>query len=141
MSRAVRLQPLLQLAEQQCEDAGRDYAAALQQVRDQEQRLTELHEHRREYSAGLAGGGGAVDPRRLHQYRLFLERLDEAIEQQSRLVERCRSACSARESHWQQRRQREEALSTMIERQHEREREGERRAEQRAMDEFAARKR
>ncbi len=106
MTRSQRLQPLLKVKQQHQDDAARQLAAQEQALAEQQARLDALRQYAEEYA--LAGSGSVTNPALLANRLAFRARLDQAITQQSRVVdasrersgvERARLMLASRETH------------------------------------------
>lgn len=106
MTRSQRLQPLLKVKQQHQDDAARQLAAQEQALAEQQARLDALRQYAEEYA--LAGNGRVTNPALLANRLAFRARLDQAIAQQSRVVdasrersgvERARLMLASRETH------------------------------------------
>lgn len=106
MTRSQRLQPLLKVKQQHQDEAARQLAAQEQALADQKARLEALRQYADEYA--LAGDGSVTNPALLANRLAFRARLDQAIAQQSRVVdasrerseiERTRLLLASRETH------------------------------------------
>lgn len=130
-SRADRLQPAVEQAQRRQKDALQRLADHQQKLAQAEQQLDELKRYRRDYSLG--DGGLTVSA--LLNRQQFVERIDQAIEQQGRLIERLgRQLDSARE-RWLQAHAREHALDSVVDRLRKQEAQREERLEQAEVDE------
>jgi flagellar protein FliJ len=141
MTRAKRLAPVQNLAD----DAQRRLAQSLamfeRRVSDAETKLTELERYRAEYEKQFtqrAGQGiGAMD---LRDYQTFLARLAEAIRQQQTIVQRMRVERDAERGRWQGAAKRVKVLDRVVEQWNAEELRTRNRAEQRESDERGQRK-
>jgi flagellar FliJ protein len=130
-ARSERLQPAVDQAQRREQDA-------LQRLADQQRRmayvqkqLEDLERYRREYSLGA--GGLTVSA--LLNRQQFVDRIDQAIVQQVREVERQRRVLEAARLQWLQTHARERALDSVVERFRAQEQQSEQRQEQAEMDE------
>ena len=130
-ARSERLQPAVDQAHRREQDA-------LQRLADQQRRmayvqkqLEDLERYRREYSLGA--GGLTVSA--LLNRQQFVDRIDQAIVQQVREVERQRRVLEAARLQWLQTHARERALDSVVERFRAQEQQSEQRQEQAEMDE------
>lgn len=134
-----RLELLLQLAETESDAAVRvvaDRRAALAKASD---RLEELTRYREEYSRHLgsaqAGGFGV----QMREHRRFLDRLNTAVDQQRRDLQRIRGGVEAALAAWMDARKRLSTLGNAANRFKALDRKEAVRREQRLSDEFSAR--
>jgi flagellar FliJ protein len=130
-ARSERLQPAVDQAQRREQDA-------LQRLADQQRRmayvqkqLEDLERYRKEYSLGA--GGLTVSA--LLNRQQFVDRIDQAIVQQVREVERQRRVLEAARLQWLQTHARERALDSVVERFRAQEQQSEQRQEQAEMDE------
>lgn len=130
-SRSDRLQPAVDQAQQRQKDALQRLAESQQKVTHAEQQLEELKRYRRDYRLG--DGGLTVSA--LLNRQQFVERIDQAIVQQTRLIERLQRLVDAARERWLQAHAREHALGTVVERLRTQEHQREQRLEQAEVDE------
>ncbi|MGH8084413.1 MAG: flagellar export protein FliJ [Lysobacter sp.] len=105
MTRSQRLDPLLRVKQQQQDEVAREVAQRDRAVAEQEQRLDALRRYAAEYASP---GANITNPALLANRLAFRERLDAAVNQQSRAVEdsrqhrdveRTRLLLASRETH------------------------------------------
>ncbi len=141
MTRAKRLQPVQQLADETERRLARNVAALERRLSEAEAKLEELTRYRQEYESQLntraASGMGATA---LRDYQAFLARLSEAIRQQGALVQRARVERDLERARWQEAATRAKAVDHVIERWRSEERHALERRDQRESDERAQRK-
>lgn len=131
-SRSERLQPAVDQAHQQTEDALAKLATQQQQLAKAEHQLGELERYRNEYAAA---GEGAVSVSALLNRQQFIARIDQAIAQQVAEIERQRRRLNQVRDHWKQVHARESALGSVVAQHQEHERRAEERREQAEVDE------
>lgn len=141
MTRAKRLEPVQNVAEEAERRLAQSLAAFERRVSQAETKLSELEHYRAEYEKQFsqrAGCGiGAID---LRDYQAFLARLGEAIRQQRTIAERARIERDAEKQRWQDAARRAKALDHLTEKWQSEERRLADRREQRDSDERAQRK-
>lgn len=141
MTRAKRLEPVQNVAEEAERRLAQSLAAFERRVSQAETKLSELEHYRAEYEKQFsqrAGRGiGAID---LRDYQAFLARLGEAIRQQRTIAERARIERDAEKQRWQDAARRAKALDHLTEKWQSEERRLADRREQRDSDERAQRK-
>lgn len=118
--------------------AARVLALARQDQLRFEQQLGALNEYRQIYSQQLgdkASQGMARD--QLSHYQAFINKLDNAAQQQQQGVRQVRAVAQQRQQEWQQLQQKRKAMETLLERQAAREALRQARQEQKLLDEFA----
>ena len=130
-SRSDRLQPAVDQAQRRQKEALQRLAEHQQKLAQAEQQLEELQRYRREYS--LADGGLTVSA--LLNRQQFVERIDQAIVQQSRLIERLQRLLEGARERWLEAHARENALDSVVERLRKQEFQHEQRLEQAEVDE------
>jgi flagellar FliJ protein len=131
-SRAVQLQPAVEQAHSRSEDALAEFARQQQALAAAETQLAELQRYRCEYASasGVSQSVGALLNR-----QGFVERIDQAIVQQSRDIARLVRVVEQTREAWRQAHAREAALGSVIEQCLERERLAGDRREQAEIDE------
>ena len=130
-TRSDRLQPAVDQAQRRQKDALQRLAEHQQKLASAEQQWEELQRYRRDYSLG--DGGLTVSA--LLNRQQFVERIDQAIVQQGRLVERLQRQVETARERWLQAHARENALDTVVERFRTQEQQREDRLEQAEVDE------
>lgn len=130
-SRSDRLQPAVDQAQRRQKEALQRLAEQQQKLAHAEQQLEELQRYRRDY--GLGAGGLTVSA--LLNRQQFVERIDQAIVQQGKLVERLARQVDAARERWLQAHARENALDTVVERLRTQEEQREQRLDQAEVDE------
>ncbi|HUB90913.1 MAG TPA: flagellar export protein FliJ [Dyella sp.] len=130
-SRSDRLQPAVDQAQRRQKDALQRLADHQQKLAQAEQQLEELQRYRRDYS--LSDGGLTVSA--LLNRQQFVDRIDQAIVQQGKLVERLQRQLDGARERWLQAHARENALDSVVERLRKQESQREQRLEQAEVDE------
>ncbi|HUA80270.1 MAG TPA: flagellar export protein FliJ [Dyella sp.] len=130
-SRSERLQPAVDQAQRRQKDALQRLAEQQQKLAHAEQQLDELKRYRNDYS--VADGGLTVSA--LLNRQQFVDRIDQAIVQQSRLVERMQRQVDGARDRWLLAHARENALDTVVDRLRKQEDLREQRLEQAEVDE------
>jgi flagellar FliJ protein len=129
--RSARLQPAVDQAQRREQDALQRLAEQQRRMAYVQKQLDDLERYRREYS--LSAGGLTVSALLNRQH--FVDRIDQAIVQQVREVERQRRVLEAARLQWLQTHARERALDSVVERFRVEEQHREQRQEQAEMDE------
>lgn len=132
ISRATRLQPAVEQAHSRSEDALIQLAQQQQLLAAAEHQLTELQRYRQEYAVP---GTGSLTVHALLNRQQFVERIDQAIAQQTRDIVRLHGKLEQVRAHWRDAHARESALGSVVEQCLERERQAEDRQEQAEVDE------
>lgn len=131
--RSDRMQRVTDLADRHRESAADALAEQDRRLRDAEQQLAELRHYRREYES--RPGGSGVDVAALLNRQRFLHRIDQAIAQQMRDIERLRQQLQQARHHWMDQRSRHAALDNVTQRYRDEEQRRDERSEQDAIDE------
>lgn len=141
MSRPFALQTVLELMRSRNDEATLRLARLLAAERDARRKLDLLLQYRDEYGARFrqAAQDGLGQPA-WRNYQDFLNRLDEAIQQQAQVVGRQQADTAAGQAEWQRQRNRLQAFDTLSARHRASEERRELRLEQKIQDEFAARR-
>lgn len=142
MTRSRRIKPVHRVAENREKDAVRRMGESQQQLAAQQARLEELRAYRDQYARRFTERGGhGLDAMQLQDYRVFLGRLNDAIQHQERVIEQCRSHHDKNQAQWIDTHSHAQAIDKLIQRFRRDEQRIERQREQRALDEHAQRKR
>jgi flagellar FliJ protein len=131
-SRATQLQPAVDQAKQRSEDALAQLALRQQQLAKAEHQLAELQRYRHEYAMG---GDGALTVSGLLNRQKFVDRIDQAIAQQTAEIARVQHQFDLVRDGWQQAHARESALDSVVAGYRTEERRAETRREQDESDE------
>ncbi|MFQ5488725.1 MAG: flagellar export protein FliJ [Gammaproteobacteria bacterium] len=100
--KSQRIQTVVRLARHEEEEAALALSQARQVLEEQLQRLQELESYRHEYAQRINRLGGAgVHIAQLNEYRSFIARLDEAIQQQRQRTVQCQAELEQRSDGWQ----------------------------------------
>jgi flagellar protein FliJ len=138
MSNSKRLQVVERVADEHERRRAQSLAASERRLNECEAKLRELEGYRlaygREFTALAARGAGAL---RLREFQAFIARLDEAVRQQSELVQRARGELDAERASWREAAQRAEIVGQVVKRRQSDERRVAERQEQRESDERA----
>jgi flagellar FliJ protein len=130
-TRSERLQPAVDQAQRRKKDAMQRLAEHQQKLAHAEEQWEELKRYRRDYSMG--NGGLSVSA--LLNRQQFVERIDQAIVQQGKLVERLQRSLNTARERWLSANARENALDSVVERLRKQEDQREQRLEQAEVDE------
>lgn len=117
MKRSRRLQPVVRVAENRQQQAARVLGKAQAELAAAEQRLSELKSYREEYirrfQAAGAQGMGVVQ---MSDYRQFLHRLSQAIEQQVQVVAQVAAQMEEQRRRWFTSRGKAQMLDSVVQR-------------------------
>lgn len=137
MQRSDRIKPVKDLADSRERDAGRLLVEARERVEECERQLQQLQSYRDEYLGGGEPGLGTTDTVRLANRSAFLERLNEAIREQTARTTEARHELERRTEAWRHTRVESAALGRAVDRfERDEQRDAERR-EQREQDELS----
>jgi len=134
------LQHLQERAEDATQDAMRHLAELLKGCKQSESRLSLLERYRDEYRAKLDDAAKrGVSAAELNNFRAFLSRLEEALNQQRADLNNWQTAVDRARTSWQDCERRARSFGVLNERRAEKARVVTARREQKQTDEFAAR--
>jgi flagellar protein FliJ len=133
MTRSKRMQSVVEVTANRERDAARRLGDLQHREQAAVQRLEELIRYREEYTQQFADGV-SLPAARLQDYRVFLSRLNQAVEAQQTLVARARQECAAQRSRWLDIRSRVQALGKVALRYRDAERDEHDRREQKETD-------
>jgi len=108
-------------------------------VADLERQIQQLQTYRDDYVRNSAQGARSVDAVKLQNYRTFLDRLGDALRQQSRLLDDARAEYERRRAAWSEKRIEAESLGRAVDRFRKEEQHAADRREQREGDDAALR--
>lgn len=141
MTRSKRIRPVVEIVENRERDAAQALGLCRKNVAEQEQRLQELLQYRDEYNQRLLHHTGqGMDARKLHEYQIFLSRLNQAIEQQQQAVHQAVAQCDEKNRHWMEKRSHARAIGKVEQRYRSQEQHEAEKREQKEMDEHALRR-
>ena len=135
--RSKRMKPIARHAEQQQQQAVQIYVIAQQSVVEAQLQLEQLIEYRVEYSSGRVNIG--LSAMQLRDYQLFLDKLNQSIEQARSKILLKKQQCEQQKLLWLKSRSRSKALEAVISKYQQQELLIEARIEQKEQDEYAAR--
>jgi flagellar FliJ protein len=131
---------LIDLAKEAVDEATRDLGRLQIEYSQGERQLDLLHGYRQDYlnrlQESMRAGMAAAD---CHNYQRFITTLDEAIAQQTQIMQTLTSNLARGRLHWQQQQRKLSAFETLAERRENTARIAQNRREQRNSDEYAAR--
>lgn len=141
MARPFSLQPLLELMQERTDDASRQLGQLIAAEQNARSRLELLEQYRNEYAERmLTAASEGISPLSLANYREFMGRIDEAIEQQRQNVRNSELNTAQGQEDWKAANQKLKALDTLSQRHDARERYREAKQDQKLQDEFSSRK-
>lgn len=110
------MQPAVDVAHKRQQNAARLVAEHQQQLGIRVQRLGELQAYRDEYASQFSAATQPMLGMKVREYRLFLDRLNQAIEEQQGHVEQARELLRKTQEHWTHCRIRSDAIAKAIDR-------------------------
>ena len=117
MKKSSRFKPIQQLTEAREQDAAKALGKSNQKLGEQEQRLQDLLEYHQEYQHYFQQRGqSGITAAKLQELQRFLHNLNQAIEQQRRIVELARHELKQYRQQWQQAHGRTMAIGKVVER-------------------------
>jgi len=136
MAPSDRFKPIQKIASNKERKAAAELGETLKTRQQAEQRLAELKQYHCEYldrfsAASRHGIGGA----QIQEYRAFIAKLEQAIDEQTKMVAQSNSECDASKAQWRGKYTKAKAMDNALERMRDNERRTEDRREQAATDE------
>jgi flagellar protein FliJ len=141
MTRSKRMQPVARVANDRQQNAARQVGERQRELEAQLNRLDELSNYRSEYARRFDEGTESMTGMNVRDYRLFLSRLNQAIEEQARRVEQARRELERSHGNWSATRVHSDAIHKVMDRFQKEEQRQEARREQVREDEFGQRPR
>lgn len=140
MSPSKRLKPVQQVAATRERNAARNMGQARRHLVQEEAKLLQLRQYHQEYLERFQKAASqGISASQLQEYRAFLAKLDQAIQQQEKIVAASVTNHSNQKDNWKQKHTRTQALGKVVERYRKEERKDEDRKEQKANDEHNTR--
>lgn len=138
MNSGKRMQPVAEMAQQQADAAAQGVAECNRAYATMCKQLDELISYRDDYANGLRDKScRGFNAMQIKDYRLFLERLSRAIEQQQDIVNSAAVKLAASKQLWMAKQQRAKAIDAVVSRHQQAERREQSRREQSEGDEHA----
>jgi len=139
MMKSKRFEPIQEIASTSAKDLSRAMAEAGRKVADLERQLEQLQSYRDEYVRNSTQAAGAIDAVKLQNYRMFLDRLGEALRQHMKNLDNARAEYEKRRALWSEKRIEAESLGRAVDRFRKEEQHAADRREQREGDDAAMR--
>ena len=112
---AKKLQPIANLATQNERCAARMHGSVLNELQKQETQLVELITYRDQYlDAFSSAGRTGLTAIQLQEYRVFIHRLDDAIQQQIKVVENGVHESERSKEQWMDKRNRSKMITKVV---------------------------
>lgn len=135
------LQTVLDLMQVRADDAARDLGRLIAAEQDAKCRLDLLVGYRDEYAARFrAAAQQGMTPQQWANFQEFANRIEQAIAQQTAVVEASRDRTVAGQERWRDRNQQVQAFDTLAQKHDAQQRYAEGRREQKQTDELASRR-
>lgn len=133
---AGKISKVASLAKTSEQKSVKDLQQGQQTYQQKQQQLDQLKGFKQEYEDRLGSlGQQGIDARQLQDYRLFLSKLNHAIDQQSEDVQVSEKNVEDLQSKWLEESRRRTALDHLVDQQHKKEIQAQDKAEQKASDE------
>lgn len=117
MSPSKRLKPVQKVAANREQKAARSMGQSRANLAQEEAKLAQLKQYHQEYLTRFQEASAqGMSVAQLQEYRAFLGKLDEAIEQQQKVVAASVANHSTHRNDWKQKRTRTQALGKVVER-------------------------
>lgn len=140
MTQPFTLQPLLNLAQHQNDTATRTLGQLNQQQHSSQQKLDTLLEYRKDYQTRWQETArNGLSPAGLRNFQEFMNKLDEAIVQQTRMVEQSKLSTQRGRSEFDATQRKLKSFDTLQQRHFEMQSKIAGKAEQKALDEHTGR--
>jgi flagellar FliJ protein len=138
MMKSKRFEPIREIASTSAKDLGRAMGEAGRKVAELEGKVQQLQSYRDDYVRN-SQSAGTIDAVKLQNYRMFLDRLGEALRQQSQLLDIARAEYEKRRVMWSEKRIEAESLGRAVDKFRKEERHAADQREQREGDDAALR--
>src|SRR5579863_1778552 len=116
MIKSKRFEPIREVASTSARDLSGPMADAGRKVAELERQLEQLQAYRDEYVRNSTQSNGVMDAVRLQNYRSFLERLGDALNQQQKSLDLARKEFDQRRAQWSEKRIEAESLNRVVDR-------------------------
>ena len=137
-----RFKPIHQLASQKERKAAVELGESIKQRDSAQLRLAELEQYHKEYLERFADAArNGLNSNQIVEYQVFIGKLEDAIAEQRRIVQRVEQDCLQTRQQWQGRYTKAKAMESAIDRMRLAERRQDDRREQAESDDLSQRKR
>ncbi len=141
MASPSTLKTLIEMSEQEIEQATRNLSDALRMVNEMEQKLVLLQQYQNDYANRFqTGSSGGLTASGFRNYQSFLEKLDMAIAGQTELLRNAKRNADGAQNLWQAASRKQKSFTTLAARATASEQQLQGKREQRLTDEHASRK-
>jgi flagellar FliJ protein len=138
MMKSKRFEPIREIASTSAKDLSRAMGEAGRKVAELEGKVQQLQSYRDDYLRN-SQSAGSIDAVKLQNYRMFLDRLGDALGQQLKLLDAARAEYEKRRALWSEKRIEAESLGRVVDRFRKEERHAADTREQREGDDAALR--
>ncbi len=136
MTRSNRMKVVHNYAQTKETEAATVASSSRNAFEQQKDRLNQLHDYRQEYWTKLSNSKSThFNAASLQDYRIFISRIDQAIEQQKQVVNTAEKDHEVKQQDWMQKRTKSKAIETVVTNLEEKERKHAQKVEQNTMDE------
>lgn len=135
--RSVRISKIVAIAQSEERRVCLEMGRAQQSLDAEIDRLQELESYRQSYTADFSVGD-EVSATRWQDYQNFLQRIDDAVQQQKEVVLTGRQKRDAHRRHWMKKRQRVDSLERVVDRYKVDEHRADERLQQKTQDDLTA---
>ena len=140
MIKPFSLQPLLNLAQHRNDSATRKLGQLNQQQQSAQQKLDTLLEYRKDYQTRLQEASqNGMDQSEMRNFQQFINKLDEAINQQARMVEHSKISTQVGRNEFDTTQRKLKSFDTLQQRHIEEQKKAAKQSEQKALDEHTGR--
>ena len=116
MQRSKKLQPVANLAKLNERSAAKQHGSVLRELKKQENQLDELINYRNQYlTAFKTASESGLSAIQMQDYRIFLQRLEDAIQQQQQNVINGRQNTQSSQTKWTDTRNQSEMINKVVE--------------------------
>lgn len=116
MSRAKRLNMVLDIAERTESKAAEAFEMARRLWQEDQEKMTDLQRYYQDYETAFTQPAARMRAQDIVQQRGFLQQLAEAVRQQAQVVERRRTIADHKQSDWRTAHLKRRALQELVER-------------------------
>ena len=116
MQRSKKLQPVANLAKLNERSAAKQHGSVLRELKKQENQLDELINYRNQYlTAFKTASESGLSAIQMQDYRIFLQRLEDAIQQQQQNVINGRENTQSSQTKWTDTRNQSKMINKVVE--------------------------
>ncbi len=116
MKKTQRLRVVIELYQRQEKQALEQLGVCQQHYNSALAKLESLEQYRRDYEQrDLSQGGQNFSSQQFAEYRIFLDKLDQAINDQKNIIQQQKQAVMQQQQQWQQQHQKTESLKKLDE--------------------------